>query len=364
MSEGKPIRRSAVAIGAAGVLTLAWAGSASADTKTQTQEVQLTLAYVTTQQHPYGLAVDYFIREVQRASNGRIRITGRPSYPQSEVSLLSDVRSGAVPMATVSTAVWDAQGITAFDALQAPFLVDGYPLERQIIAGPTGRRMAAAATRRAQNVVVLAIAEGGLRKPFGTRALNTVAAFNGAKIRAPQSKVLFTGLTALGAEPDPLPLPEVYQALRNGTVTGMEANLGLIATQKFYEVARYVTGNVNLWPFPHALSINRNAWNALSAQNKAAIRAAAAKVPGYSIGVVSAPSTLPQDLVNCGIRFVNATPREKRRFENRGRSAYAALSRDATTGRYIREIQRIKARFRAPAPRPLPTRTTGPCRLG
>ncbi|MFN3311697.1 MAG: homogentisate 1,2-dioxygenase, partial [Thermomonas sp.] len=48
----------------------------------------------------------------------------------------------------------------------------------------------------------------GLRKPFGTRPLNTVAAFNGAKIRAPQSRVLFTGLTALGAEPDPLPLPE------------------------------------------------------------------------------------------------------------------------------------------------------------
>jgi TRAP-type transport system periplasmic protein len=363
MSASRWVRRAAVS-GVVGTMAIVAPGAAVADGARE-QQVDMTLAYVTTQQHPYGVAVDYFIREVNRLSSGRIRITGRPSYPQPEPNLLADVRSGTVEMATVSTAVWDGAGINAFQALQAPFLVDGYALERQIIAGPTGRRMAAAATRSAQNVVVLAIAEGGLRKPVGTRALNSIAAFRGAKIRAPQSRVLAIGLRAIGAEPDPLPLPEVYQALQNGTVTGMEANLGLIATSKFYEVAKFVTGNVNFWPFPHAISINRNVWNRLSAADKAVLRRAAARVPAYSIGVVSARSTLPQDLVNCGVRFVNASPREVARFRARGRTAYAVLSRrDATTGRYIREIQAIKRRFRAPAPAALPRRATGACTLG
>ncbi len=364
MSESNRVRRAAIS-GVVGAVVILAPSTALADGAREQQNVNLTLAYVTTAQHPYGVAVDYFISEVRRLSGGRITITGRPSYPQPEPNLLADVRSGTVQMATVSTAVWDGAGINAFQALQAPFLVDGYALERQVIAGPTGRRMAAAATRRAQNVVVLAIAEGGLRKPLGTRALNTVAAFRGAKIRAPQSQVLAIGLRALGAEPDPLPLPEVYQALQNGTVTGMEANLGLIATSKFYEVARFVTGNVNFWPFPHALSINRNTWNGLSAADKSVLRRAAAKVPGYSIGVVSARSTLPQDLVNCGVRFVNASRREVARFQNRGRTAYSVLSRrDAETGRYIREIQAIKRNFRAPRPAALPTRRTGSCTLG
>ncbi|HWH14681.1 MAG TPA: TRAP transporter substrate-binding protein, partial [Miltoncostaeaceae bacterium] len=334
------IRRVAVT-GVAGAVVLGAAGAANA--AEQQQNVELRLAYVTTSQHPYGVAVDYFAREVRRLSNGRITITTRPSYPQAEPNLLADVRAGTFEMATISTAIWDGAGINSFQALQAPFLVNGYALERQIIAGPTGRRMAAAATRQARNVVVLAIAEGGLRKPVATRPLTSISAFRGASIRAPQSRVLETGLRAIGAEPDPIPLPEVYNSLKNGTVTGMEANLGLIATNKFYEVARYVTGNVNFWPFPHALTINRETWNRLSRQDQTVLRRAAARVPAYSIGVVSAPSQLPQQLVNCGVRFVNASPRELRRFESRGRTAYAVLSRrDATTGRFIREIQAIK----------------------
>lgn len=359
------LRRIAVT-GVAGVAVLGSAAAAMGGGEAHQQQTRtLRLAYVTTEQHPYGQAVDYFVAQVAKLSNGRITIQARPSYPQPEPQLLADVRSGTFDMGTISTAVWDGAGINAFQALQAPFLVNSYPLEKQIIAGATGRRMAAAATRSAQNVVVLGIAEGGLRKPLGTKPLNTIAAFKAAKIRAPQSQVLATGLRAIGAEPDPLPLPEVYNSLKNGTVTGMEANLGLIATAKFYEVAKYVTGNVNFWPFPHALTINRNIWNSLSPADRDVLRKAASGYASYSIGVVSKKSTLPQDLVNCGIKYVYASKGELKKFENRGRSAYAVLSRrDATTGRFIREIQAIKKKFKAPKPKPLPTRATGACTLG
>ena len=37
--------------------------------------------------------------------------------------------------------------------------------------------------------------------------------------------MLADGLSALGANADPLPLPDVYQALQTGTVDGVEANL-------------------------------------------------------------------------------------------------------------------------------------------
>lgn len=344
-------------------------GSSSETSGAGDAEITLTLSYATTAQHPYGQAIDFFKKEVETASNGRIAIEVRPSYPQSELQLLSDVRAGSLDMATISTAVWDSADITAFQALQAPFLVSNYTLESQILDGEIGTAMREDASDTAGDIVVLAIHEGGLRKPLGaTKKLDSVQAFQGTKIRAVQSQVLATGLAALGAEADPIPLPEVYQALQNGTVDGMEANLGLIATQKYYEVAKYVTGNLNLWPFPTALTVNKAKFDSLSADDQAIITDAAAKVPAKSIEIVSASSNLPQSLVDCGIQFVSATPANVTQLQNAAKKAYTELSQDDTTAEFLTQIQELKDSSPPPAaPPPFPTEKSAPdaqCALG
>ena len=79
-----------------------------------------------------------------------------------------------------------------------------------------------------------------------------------ARRSAPRSRRCSpTASAALGANADPLPLPDVNQALQSGAIDGVEANLPLIYTQQWYEQAKNVTGNVNLWPFPTVLVINK-----------------------------------------------------------------------------------------------------------
>jgi TRAP-type C4-dicarboxylate transport system substrate-binding protein len=328
--------------------------------------VSFNLPYATTQQHPYGQVVDDFVANVTAASGGEIAISGQPSYPGSELQLLEDVRNGTVDMATISTAVWDSAGINTFQALQAPFLVDNYALEGQVIEGEIGKSMAQKAGEAAGDLVVLAIHEGGLRKPVGAKKqLNTPAAFKGAKIRTAQSKVQAEGLQSLGAEADPLPLPEVFQALQNGTVDGMEGNLGLVASQKYYEVAKYITGNLNLWPFPTALVINKAKWDSLSDEQRTALQESADKAPAKSLEIVGATSTLPQDLVNCGMTFVYASKADKANLVKEAQAAVTSLSKDATTGDYIKQIQTLKeAQPAADPPPPFPDSKTGECSLG
>jgi TRAP-type transport system periplasmic protein len=368
-------RAAAVLAGAALLVGLVACGDDEDDeagTSGGDAEITLNLAYVTTAQHPYGQAVDFFVKEVETASNGRIRINAQPSYPQSELQLLADVRSGSVDMATISTAVWDSgdSDITAFQALQAPLLITNYAVAAAVLDGPIGTAMREEASEAAGDVTVLAIHEGGLRKPVGAKkALDSLAAFRGAKIRAPQSQVLATGLRAFGAEADPLPLPEVYQALQNGTVDGMEANLGLIATNKYYEVARFVTGNVNLWPFPTALTVNNAKFESLSDEDQELIRQAAAKVPAKSIEIVSAPgSQLPQQLVDCGVRFVNASQEDVAELQTAAEKAYTELGKDETTKNFIADIQALKEETDPPAaPAPFPSEKSAPdatCALG
>ena len=84
----------------------------------------------------------------------------------------------------------------------------------------------------------------------------------------------------------------------------MEANFGLVATQKLYEDAKNFTANVNLWPFPTALAVNKAKWDTLTADQQASITAAAAKIGPASLAIFAQPSTFPQDLVNCDVKFL------------------------------------------------------------
>jgi TRAP-type transport system periplasmic protein len=319
----------------------------------------LDVAYVTTQQHPYGIAVDAFTEEVN--ATGQLTLQGQPAYPQAEIQLLADVRSGVVPMATVSTAIFDTAGITAFQALQAPFLITNYPLALEVEGGEIGQAMLEQADQQAGDLVALAIHEGGLRKPFGKQQLASLADFKGKTIRAPQSQVLSEGFKALGANVEPLPLPDVYQALQNGTVDGVEANLPLIYTQKWYEVGKYVTGNVNFWPFPTVLVVNKEVYDGLSAEAQEALTTAAGNITATSVAIFTTPgSTVAQDLVNCGIEYVSSTPAQLTALQNAAATAVDQLAPESQE--YVTQIEAEKeALGPPPAPPPLPTTKTGEC---
>ena len=332
----------------------------AADTSGGGDATSIDVAYVTTQQHPYGIAIDAFAEEVN--GTGQVTINPQPVYPQSEIQLLDDVRSGVVPAATISSAVWDTAGITAFQALQAPFLITNYPLAEAVEGGEIGQSMLADANEQAGDIVALAIHEGGLRKPFGaSKRLVSVESFQGTTIRAPQSQVLAAGFQAIGANVEALPLPDVTQALQNGTVDGVEANLPLIYTQKWYEVGKYVTGNVNFWPFPTVLAVNKEVYDGLSAEAQEALTTAAGNITATSVAIFTTPgSTVAQDLVNCGIEYVTSTPAQLTALQNAAASAVAQLSPESQE--YVTQIEAEKEALGPPAaPPPLPTTKTGEC---
>lgn len=354
------------AVAAAGALALGLVAcgddddsGASSDTAGGGGGTTLDLAYVTTAQHPYGIAVQEFADQVN--ATGELTIKPQAAYPQAEGQLLSDVRSGVVPMATVSSAIWDTAGITAFQALQAPFLITNYPLAEAIEGGDIGKAMMDSATTESGDLVILAIHEGGLRKPFGKQPLASVAQFKDKTIRAPQSQVLAAGLKALGANADPLPLPEVYQALQNGTVDGMETNLPLIYTQKFYEVAKYVTGNLNFWPFPTVLAINKQVYDGLTDSQQKALTDAAANLASESIKIFTTPgSTVAQDLANCGVQYVTAKDADVAALAKAAQSATTQLAPESQD--FVKQIQAVKDEMGPPAAPPaLPTSKTGKC---
>lgn len=338
-----------VILGAALMVGFSACGGSSND------RVTLKLGYVTTPQHPYGIAIAEFAKRVAAQSGGKITIETVPSYQGGDIPLLNDVTGGTIPMASVSSAVWATKNVKSFDALQMPFLITRYDLEKQVISGPIGKAMLTAT--KSVGVVGLAIHEGGLRKPLGKKPITTLADWKGLKVRSVQSPVLQAGLEALGATPTPIPVTEVYTALRNGTVDAMESNLGLTNTLKLYEVAKYTTLNVNLWPFPTVLVMNQKAYDKLSDTQRSAITTAASGLGDFSITFFQDPkNNVIPGLCEKGAKFALAKPEDIAAMAQATKSVTQTFSADAQTKGFIDQISQLKSSLAPPpAPAALPT---------
>ena len=117
---------------------------------------------------------------------------------------------------------------------------------------------------------------------LGTRQLNlrdarsvqTPADLRGVKLRMPGSKEwLFLG-QALGANPTPLAFNEVYLALKTGTIDAQDNPLPTVRAAKFYEVTKQIVLTGHLVADIH-LTISNRALNAMSAEDRQKVRAAA-----------------------------------------------------------------------------------------
>jgi TRAP-type C4-dicarboxylate transport system substrate-binding protein len=324
-----------------------------------TEPVKLRLGYATTPQHSYGQAADAFKKEVEAASGGKLTIENLPNYTGGDAQLFDDVVGGAIEMGAVSTATWDTKGSNAFQALQAPLLITNYDLAHTVEGGPIGTAMLMSPNGPAKfKLVGLGILEGGLRKPLGrTVALTNPAAFKGKTIRVAQSKVLAATITALGAKPAALPIGDVFTALENGTLDGMEADLDLIATNKYYEVADVLAQNVNLWPSPAAVVINKAVWDKLSSDQRAILTTAGKNLNKASIAVFTDPNepmNTTAELCKAGLTFAVASGADQAALTKAAEPVMAELNADSEVAGYIKQIQAEKAAASPPSSPALP----------
>ncbi|GHV42707.1 C4-dicarboxylate ABC transporter [Spirochaetia bacterium] len=88
----------------------------------------------------------------------------------------------------------------------------------------------------------------GERHTLAKRPIRTVDDFRGLKLRVPANTIQVKGTEVMGANPTPLPLGEVYTALQQGVIDGVENPLSVLYGGKFHEVAKYLTldGHIKL----------------------------------------------------------------------------------------------------------------------
>ena len=98
----------------------------------------------------------------------------------------------------------------------------------------------------------------------------------GVKLRMPPGEVWqFVG-TAMGANPTPLPFPEVYTALQTGAIDAQDNALPAVKNMKFFEVSKQISLTAHLVAANHFV-IGSKKWASMSADQQRRVQAAADK---------------------------------------------------------------------------------------
>jgi len=190
-----------------------------------------------TPSHPLSHADQTWMRHVEQASGGRIRI--EPSWASGLISSehnMEELRHGVVDVATI-TPIYTRGGTHAIRG-QSGFYGGERSIDQQMGVYKCLEAAFPALRKEVRGLDVLAI-QGGNQLGLVTRdrAVHSLADLKGLRLRVPSE--LIPLLRELGADPLDMPMADVYPALAKGVIDGVAAPIDTVRSMHFGEVARY-----------------------------------------------------------------------------------------------------------------------------
>ncbi len=184
------------------------------------------------------------------------------------------IQRGNLEMSTMTT-FEVAQQIAPWGFFNRAFLFRDWDHATKVMTGPIGERYKKEVAER-MGIVILAPTYLGTRQLNlrAKREVRTPADLKGVKLRmAGGPEWLLLG-EALGATPTPMAMPEVYLALKTGSIDGQENPLTIMNAAKYFEVTEQVVLTAHLVQ-PVFYALRKETWDALTAEQKKVVQAAA-----------------------------------------------------------------------------------------
>ena len=204
------------------------------------QQINAKFAVTLPEKSHQGQGVAKFVEIVKQRSGGKINI--KPFYNASlgnDVQVTSALQGGTIEF-TVPATTTLAGLVKSFEVFDYPYLFANEKEAEAVLDGAVGKSVMGKLNDK--GLVGLAYWENGFYHMTNSKhPINTVADFKGLKIRAIQAKVSLDTFKALGANPVPLAVPEIYTALETRTVDGQGTSLAVISALKLSEVQKYLS---------------------------------------------------------------------------------------------------------------------------
>ena len=216
-----------------GLLLVGWAGSAGA-------QMKLRFAHTISPEDAMHLAIVEFSKKVAQKTNNAIQIDIYPSGQLgSDPKVLEGIKLGTIDMGMTGNPFFTsfAPELNVFDL---PYLFRDFEHAYKVIDGPFGVELRQALEKNVMKP--LGVLEIGFRNLTNNkRPVKVPEDVKGLKIRTTPNAAHLQAFRLLGANPAPMPVTEVYLALKTGAIDGQENPTAHIYAMKFHEVQKYMS---------------------------------------------------------------------------------------------------------------------------
>lgn len=317
---------------------VATVGVAAAQTKT------IKFANQNAKGHPIVMGMEKFGELVEAKSGGTLKVNIFPGGALgSDQANLSALQGGTLEMASMNSGIL-ASLVRDFAIYDFPFLFANPQEADAVVDGEFGRSLHAKLEER--GLVALGYYELGFRHITNSRRpINRVEDIAGLKLRVIPNPINVDWVSALGANPTPLPFPELYAALEQRAVDGQENPVATIYGAKLFEVQRHLALTYHQYN-PQSILVSKRFWDRLSSDEQRILREAAAESIKYQReqSRAAVASTL-ENLRKAGMQVTELPPAEVAKLRERMKPVIAKHSAnvgEATVNAVMAELDKLR----------------------
>lgn len=271
-----------VAIAGVAALTLGWSASAPALAADQTVTIRMSHTLPATD--PVGLGAERFKEIVEKMTNGTVKVAIFPNNQLGgENQALQQEKQGSIQMA-VTGAGTVGNLVPDISVLDAPYIWKDWEAEKKVLSGPVFKHFQQELEGTQGLKLLSATWFYGRRNLTCNKLIRKPEDAAGLKIRTPPSPVNLLSAEVLGGKGTPMDFPQVYLALKTGTIDCEENPLPTILSGKLYEVQKYVMMTHHIQQ-SQVVTMNLAFWEGLNPDQQKAVQTAADEAGAYETGL-------------------------------------------------------------------------------
>jgi len=230
------------------------------------QAKEIRLGIITPVGHSWNKAALLLGEKLKEATNGRLTMTVFHSGQLgNESAMMQQLQSGALDMGFIQAAELGSR-VPHIAAINAPYLVRSTPAVAKFVRHPEVLKLFDVLPSTT-GTIGLGWGITGMRAIFSSRDLKSLADIKGMKLRINPTPVYRDFYQLLGAAPTPIPTPQVFDAMSNGQVDGLEADLEFSWNQRFDKVSKVIL-QMNALFMPFAAVVSGRVWQTFSASDR------------------------------------------------------------------------------------------------
>lgn len=229
---------------AVGAASLAFTASALG-----AQTIRLGWTTADSEVDPYAIAAHAFAEELEKRAPDAFDVEFFPNHQLgNDTEMLQSMQLGTLDAGVITgTQIGNIE--PAFRLNDLPFLYANNEQAHRVLDGEVGQELLSRLASK--GIIGLGFPEAGFRNAINNvRPIRTPEDLEGVKLRVQPADLFIASFRALGANPVPMAWSDVFTAVQQGTVDGLEIPLPVIYANKYPEVTEY-------------LSLTRHAYNAL-----------------------------------------------------------------------------------------------------